>query len=131
MASKRDPDKDQDQRRLRQDRHHHRAARSDAAIGAAAVEAGEHDHERAEREDEAAAENVAHVGERQRKIGRDRNQDRHRQHRGEGDEGRDPIDPGSGFRHDDLLVEQLPEVAIGLENAGTLRKLHALFELDG
>ena len=31
---------------------------------------------------------------------------------------------------DDLLVEQLPEVAVGLEDAGSLAALHPFFELQ-
>ena len=124
-----DADKDQDQRRLGQNGDHHGAARTDAAIGAAAVESGEHDHERSEREDEPAAENVAHIGKRQREIGEDGNEDRHRHHRREGDERRQPIDPGGGLRDDDLLVEQLPEIAIGLKDPRSLRELDAFLEL--
>ena len=124
-----DPHEHQDQGRLGQDRHHHRATRPDTAIGAAAVEAGQHDHERAEREDESAAQDVAHVGQWQRKVCQHRNQNGDRQHRSERDERRDPVNPGGCFRDDNLLMKELPKIAIGLENARTLSELHALLEL--
>ena len=64
------------------------------------------------------------------KIGQHRDQDRHRQRRGKGDDRGCPVQPGRRLRHDDLLVEQLPEIAIGLEDAGPLAPLHPLLELQ-
>jgi hypothetical protein len=43
---------------------------------------------------------------------------------------RDPIEPRRRLRHDDLLVKQLPEVAIGLKNSGPLAALNPFFELQ-
>jgi hypothetical protein len=40
------------------------------------------------------------------------------------------MEPRSRLRHDDLLMEELPKVAIRLENAGPLGALDPLFELD-
>ena len=120
LGEQRDADEHQDQRGFRQDGHHHRAAGADAAIGAGGVQPSERDHERTESQDQAAAEDVAHVGQRQRIVGEDGDQDRHRHHAGERDDGRDEIQPGRGLRRHDVFVEQLPEVAIGLEYARAL-----------
>ena len=130
FREKRDPDENENQRRLGENRDHDRAARSDAAIGAARFEPRERDHEGTERQDQAAAENVAHVGQRQGIVRQNGDEDRNRQRRGEGDDRRGPVEPRGRIRGDNLLVEQLPEVTIGLKDARPLAALHALFELE-
>lgn len=118
LREQRDADEHENQRRLGEDAEHHGTARSDAAVCAAGVESREHNRERAEREDEAAADDVAHVGERQREVGEHRNQDRHRHHAGERDDGGAPVDPRSRFGDHDLLAEQLAQVAVGWKMPG-------------
>jgi len=61
LRQQRDANKDENQRRLGEDRHHHRTAGADAAISAAGIEAGKRDHEGSECEDQPATEDIAHV----------------------------------------------------------------------
>ena len=49
---------------------------------------------------------------------------------GEGDDRRDPIEPGGRLRHDNLLVEQFPEIPVRLEDARALAPLNSLLELE-
>ena len=130
LGEQRDADENEDQRRLRKDRDHDRPARPDAAIGAAGVETRQRDHEGSEGQDQPAAEDVAHVRQRQRVVGENRDQDRNGQRRGEGHDRGRPIEPGGRFRRDDLFVEELPEVTIGLKNSRTLAALDPLLELQ-
>ena len=130
LGEKRDADEDEDQRRFRQYGDHDRPAGPDAAIGAAGVETRQRDHEGSEGQDQPAAEDVAHVGQRQGIVGENRDQDRNGQRRGEGDDRGRPIEPGGRFRRHDLFVEELPEVTIGLKNSRTLAALDPLLELQ-
>ncbi len=64
----RNPHEYEDQRGFGQNGDHDRATGADPAVRASGIEAGERDHERAQCENEPAAENIAHVRERQRKF---------------------------------------------------------------
>ena len=57
-----DTDQHQNERRLGEDRQHNRAARSDASVDISAIEPGQNDGERAQRQHHATPEDVAHVG---------------------------------------------------------------------
>jgi len=43
---------------------------------------------------------------------------------------KDPVDEAGGLRNDELLVKELPQVAVGLKYARTLGALDALLPLD-
>ena len=85
----------------------------------------------AEREDEARAQHVAHEGEFQRVAGEDRDQQRDENRRRERDIGRRPEDPGGMVGNDLVLVQQLPQIAIGLEDTGAAPGLEDLLEPVG
>ena len=125
-----DTDEHQDERRFGEDGDHDRPARADAAISTGGIQAGQRDHERGKRQDQPAAENVAHVRQRQRKIRQHGNQERHRQHRREGDDRRRPEQPGRRLWNQNLLVEQFPQIPVWLEDARPLSALNTLLELQ-
>jgi len=64
--------------------------------------------EATEREHKTATQHVTHEGKEERIICQNRNQQRDKNWRDKNDVGREPEDPRTLFRHDFVLVEQLP-----------------------
>ncbi len=125
-----DADEHHDQRGLGQNGEHGLTTRPQSAVGMAAVQPGEQDGEATQGENEPAAENVAHVGERQRIVGQHRNENGHREHGRERHDGRGPENPRSRLRHHDLFAQQLEQIAVRLKEAGAAAALHLLFHRD-
>ena len=72
--------------------------------------------EAGQRQDEPAAEDVAHVAQRQRVARQHRDQQRHRQVAGERGERRGQEDPARPLRRQRLLAEQLGQVVVRLQH---------------
>ena len=92
-------------------------AGAELRVRAARVQRRDGDHEAGQRQDEAAAEDVAHVAERQPERGQHRNQQRHRQVAGHGDQRSGQEDPARPVGRERFLAEQLGDVVVRLQHA--------------
>src|SRR5579884_725592 len=88
-----------------------------ASKGAGRIHRRQRCEKAAQRKNEAASQHIAHEGIGQWIGSQHRNEHGHNQGRDKAEEGRGMIDPGSMLRYDASLVQQLPEVAIGLPDA--------------
>ena len=115
-------DDDQD-RRLAEGAEAPQAARAELGVRSAGVERGQRDREAGQGEDEAAAQDVAHIAELEREVRQHRDQERHRHVAGERRVGCRAEDDAGVSREDRLLVEELGDVVVGLEQPGAAAHL--------
>ena len=92
-------------------------ARAEAAVRAGGIQAGQRGHESGQGEHERAADQVGEERQRQRCVGDDRDDHRHRQVAGERHERRDPEDPRRLVADRAALAQQLGQVPVGLQHA--------------
>ena len=127
-GDKRHGEKHNHEHRLGQKPDHARAARAHGAVGIGRVNRRQRGEEPAKRQHEATAQHVAHEREKERITRQHRNQQRDENRSDEHNVGREPENPRTVLRDDLVLMEQLPQIAIRLENARPALGLDHLLE---
>ena len=97
----------------------HGSAAAELGVGPSGLEGRQGDGEARQGEDEASAQDVAHVTERKWVLGQDRNEERHREIARKGNHWPSQEDPARVLRDKGLFAKELPDVVVRLEDPRT------------
>ena len=128
LRHKRYREKHNHEHRLRQESDHARPACSHRSIRVAGIDCGESREESGQREEETSREHIPHESKRQWIIGEYRDQARNEQGDHKNQIGSEAENPRCLRRDDLVFVEQLPEIPVWLQDAGSALALDILFE---
>jgi hypothetical protein len=123
-----DRKEDNDEHGLSEEAYHARSACPHRTVGIGGIDGGECRKEPAKREHEASAQHVAHEREEKRVAREHRNQKRDEDRRGKGNVGGGAEDPATFVGDDLVLVQEFPDVTVGLQKPGPLLGLKDLLE---